>query len=177
MFAGKTSELLREVRRSIIRGKNVLVINFAADERYGSDNFVYTHDRDRIPCRKTARLSEIPVKDIIAADVIAINEGQFFPDLYDFTTNTVDNLHKRVIITALDGDSNRAEFGDTLRLIPFADKYVKLYAFCAFCDDDVEAPFTIRLNSDKIPKTQILIGADTIYKPCCRYHYNQFSSK
>lgn len=180
MFAGKTTELVREVRRCRIRGKHVLVINFAGDERYGADDFVYTHDSDRVPCIKVSKLSDIVLPDILAADVIAINEGQFFPDLFDFVTKTVEIYNKRVIVTALDGDSNRAEFGDTLRLIPFADKYIKLYAFCSFCEDDVEAPFTIRLiKKDDIdtPQSQILIGGSTTYKPACRYHYKMYNQK
>jgi len=44
MFAGKSTELLRRVRRLEISGKKCLSIKYAADDRY-SDECISTHDR------------------------------------------------------------------------------------------------------------------------------------
>ena len=43
MFAGKSTELLRRVRRLEISGKKCLSIKYAADERYSSDS-IASHD-------------------------------------------------------------------------------------------------------------------------------------
>jgi len=44
MFAGKSTELLRRVRRLEISGKKCLNIKYAADERYSTD-CISTHDK------------------------------------------------------------------------------------------------------------------------------------
>ena len=51
-------------------------------------------------------------------DVIVIEEGQFFNNLYDFTLEAAEKDNKIIIIAGLDGDSNREEFGDIIKLIP-----------------------------------------------------------
>ena len=45
MYSGKTSELIREYNKWKSINKTVLIINFAEDERYGKDNFLYSHDK------------------------------------------------------------------------------------------------------------------------------------
>ena len=100
------------------------------------------------------------------ANTILVEESQFFPDLYDFVIYAVETDHKTVICVGLDGDSERKPFGDLLRLIPYSDSVKKLTASCHECGEP--ALFTYR-----IPKVleQIVIGADTLYKPLCRKHY------
>ena len=43
MFAGKSTELLRKIKRYQITGKKCLVIKYSADTRY-SEKCVSTHD-------------------------------------------------------------------------------------------------------------------------------------
>ena len=43
MFAGKSTEMLRRVKRHEISGKKCLYINYVDDDRYGSD-CIATHD-------------------------------------------------------------------------------------------------------------------------------------
>ena len=47
MFAGKSTELLRRVRKHEITGKSILIVKFAADKRYtgvNDDCEIITHD-------------------------------------------------------------------------------------------------------------------------------------
>ena len=44
MFAGKTTELLRRVKRYKMAGKKTLAIKYLADDRY-SKTHIWTHDR------------------------------------------------------------------------------------------------------------------------------------
>lgn len=44
MFSGKTSELMRLVKRYKISKKKCLVINYNEDNRYSTDNVITTHD-------------------------------------------------------------------------------------------------------------------------------------
>jgi thymidine kinase len=45
MFSGKSTELLRKVKRYTIAQKKCLVISYAKDNRYSNDPVVSTHDR------------------------------------------------------------------------------------------------------------------------------------
>ena len=46
-------------------------------------------------------------------DVILINEGQFFKDLYKFVDYIVNSLHKKVYVCGLDGDFKRKNWFHT----------------------------------------------------------------
>lgn len=43
--------------------------------------------------------------------VIAIDEAQFFPDLYKFCCEAANEDQKHVIVAGLDGDFRRQKFG------------------------------------------------------------------
>ena len=45
MFSGKSSELLRKVRRYQHARKNCLVVNYLHDNRYSQDEVMTTHDK------------------------------------------------------------------------------------------------------------------------------------
>lgn len=56
--------------------------------------------------------------------VIAIDEAQFFPDLFDSVVRMADDDNKCVYVAGLDGDYKREAFGkdkDMLRLVPHAE--------------------------------------------------------
>ena len=75
MFAGKSTELLRRVKRFQLADKKVLCIKYIHDNRYSNDNIV-THDSESMTAKVCARLEE--VEDIIDGfDCIGIDEGQF----------------------------------------------------------------------------------------------------
>ena len=80
MFSGKSSELIRKVKRYSFAKKNCLVVNFANDNRYSSEPTVNTHDSVQMHARKVHKLQEIE-KEFHLYDVIAIDEGQFFQDV------------------------------------------------------------------------------------------------
>lgn len=67
---------------------------------------------------KTSTLKPILHK-AINYDVIAIDEGQFFPDIVNFSEELA-NRGKVVVIAALDGTFQRKPFGSILDLVPMA---------------------------------------------------------
>ena len=99
--------------------------------------------------------------------VFLINEGQFFPDIYDVTKQLVEQYHKKVYICGLDGDFKRNKFGSLLDLIPLADSVFKKTAICKLCKDGTPGLFTMRLSGEH---EQIVIGAEN-YIPVCRACY------
>lgn len=166
MFSGKSTELLRRIRRYTVANKKCIVIKYDKDTRYGSVDLLATHDRATIqayPCsclRQANALAE-------SAHVIGIDEAQFFPDIVAFCEEMA-NKGKIVIIAALDGTFKREAFGDILRLLPLAEHVTKLSAVCVHCHED--AAFTRRLGVE----TEIeLIGGNEKYEAVCRVCFHK----
>jgi len=97
------------------------------------------------------------------ADVILINEGQFFEDLYKIVVDLLKE-DKKVYVCGLDGDFERKKIGQILDLIPLCDKVTKLTSLCSICRDGTPGIFSMRLTDEK---SQILVGVDN-YAPVCR---------
>jgi len=171
MFASKSTELIRNINRYSSIGMNILVINHKLNTRYNT-NGISTHDKHKFEnCVILENLHDIFSDDLIDiynnANVIIIEELQFFKDAYNVITNIVDNTDKIIIAAGLVGDVNRKPFGDVLLLIPHAEKIIHLSALCKKCGDGTLAPFTIRkIDSED----QIQVGIDDLYESVCRKH-------
>lgn len=164
MFSGKTTRLIQHYKAYKFIGKKIVVINYSLDTRY-SETMLSSHDRIEIPCIFTSTLSEKSMW--IDADVILINEGQFFGDLLETVVEMVDVYKKQVHICGLDGDFRRQRFGTLLDLVPYSDKVDKLNAFCGMCKNGNFAVFSHRVSSES---AQVVIGSDN-YMPLCRACY------
>jgi thymidine kinase len=164
MFSGKTSRLI-ELYYIHYLSSRLLVVNHASDTRYTNDSKMVAHNNVSIPCKLVRSLSELEV-DMNNYDRILINEGQLFPDLYEFVMEQVYKNKKYVWVAGLDGDYKCNPIGQMIQLIPHADSIVKLHGKCSIC---VYRPsiFTLRTTDDK---EQVLIGTDQ-YKPVCRMCY------
>lgn len=172
MFSGKTSKLMEIYNKCIKSNVSVLVINHNYDTRY-SDTMLSNHNQEMIPCSWVANLNDMNHSMVTNSNVILINEGQFFGDLYEVVKKWVEIEGKHVVVSGLDGDSNRNKFGQMLDLIPIADKVKKLKSFCVICKYGKKAPFTMRCTDQK---EQVLIGSDC-YKPVCRNCHIYFNDK
>jgi len=167
MFSGKTTRLLEIYNRRFKADyNNIKVINYIGDKRY-HESMLSTHDKNMIPCVFTNKISDVcKPEDLYNIEVILINEGQFFEDLYETTLTLVEKYKKEVYVCGLDGDFKRLKFGSILDLIPICDKVIKLQANCAMCGRF--AIFSKRLSCED---TQIVIGSSN-YAPMCRNCYN-----
>ena len=173
MFSGKTTQIIQIHNNYSYIGKKVVVINFSEDKRY-HDTMLSTHDRKMIPCILSDNLVDIwsntlnPFySEINEADVILINEGQFFKGLKDVVIDMVEKQGKIVYICGLDGDFKRQKFGELLDLIPFCDKVTKLTSLCSGCRNGKKGLFSCRVTNET---AQVVIGSDN-YKPLCRSCY------
>jgi thymidine kinase len=162
MFSGKTSELVRRLKRYEVIGKSILVINSSKDTRC-LEHVLRTHDNMKFDCVKTNNLDELNYDKV---DVIAIDEAQFFIGLRQFVKKAL--VHgKTVLLTGLDGDYKQEKIGEILDCVPLADKVFKLTAMCMECMDGTHGPFTKRIvNSDKVE----LVGGKEMYMAVCRKH-------
>jgi len=162
MFSGKTSELVRRLKRYEVIGKSILVINSNKDTRC-LEHVLRTHDNMKFDCVKTNNLDELNYDKV---DVIAIDEAQFFVGLRQFVKKALGH-DKTVLLTGLDGDYKQEKIGEILDCVPLADKVFKLTAMCMECMDGTHGPFTKRIvNSDKVE----LVGGKEMYMAVCRKH-------
>ena len=191
MFSGKTSKLVEIYKQCQFCNIPVAVINHSIDKRY-DDTLLSTHDKVMIPCIQTNKLIDIwyynmniktneennedqdnllriddSVK-LINSDVILINEGQFFEDLYPAVEHMLRH-NKKIYIGGLDGDFERKKFGHIIDLIPLCDKITKMTSLCSLCKDGTAGIFSKRISSEK---EQTVVGSDN-YIPVCRNCYEK----
>jgi thymidine kinase len=185
MFSGKTSRIVEIYNQCKFCNISVAVINHSIDNRYDEEQ-LSTHDQIKIPCIKTEKLFDIWIQHISLEDsidkiprikdkfkiatssVILINEGQFFPDLFEFV-NSLLVERKKVYVCGLDGDFERKKFGSILELIPLCDKVTKLTSLCSLCRDGTPGIFSMRLTRET---EQTVVGSEN-YIPVCRKCYEK----
>jgi len=169
MFSGKTTTLqeIYEKNKNMLTGepiKKIMVINYAKDIRY-HETMLCTHDQKNIPCIQATNLKSVWENREDEADIILINEGQFFPDLFHVVLDMVEKHKKTVYVCGLDGDYQRQKFGSILDLVPYCDKIQKL---SSTCECGKKAIFSHRIVN---MKDQYLIGSSDFYAPLCRNCY------
>lgn len=178
MFSGKTSKLIEIYKQCVFCNISVCVINHSFDTRY-HDKLLSSHDKVMVPCLQATELNEIWTKNeslndsdnsennkIKQTEVFLINEGQFFPDLYEVVLDMLQ--HKKIVyVCGLDGDFERKRFGQIIDLIPHSDTITKLTSLCSLCKNGSRGIFSMRLTNEK---QQTLIGSDN-YIPVCRKCY------
>jgi thymidine kinase len=168
MFAGKSTELIKQIRKCKNDNIHFCVVKPSIDNRYEL-NKIATHNKDTEDCIviDKDKIHELRNdENYINSKIVFIEEGQFFKKLYEFVKNELNN--KSFVIAGLDGDYKRDEFGDMLKLIPLCDKVKKLSALCKECNYQNKAPFTKRIT--KIKK-QEFVGGEESYIPVCRKHF------
>lgn len=170
MFSGKSTELMRRVKRYQIGTRKCLTIKYAKDKRYSSTD-MSTHDSQTISAISVEKLWGLRhrAKDF---EVIGIDEGQFFPDIVEFS-ETMANLGKVVIISALDGTFQRKKFNQILELVPLAECVMKLNAVCMMCAGEAAFTKRIKTNDNRLE----VIGGTEMYMATCRECFNKTESE
>jgi len=170
MFSGKTSKLVEIYKQCKFCNIDVLVINHGLDKRY-HDSFMSTHDKTMIECLQAELLEEIWTTQNMGSQynscqVVLINEGQFFGDLYTSVVKMLQD-NKKIYVVGLDGDFQCKKFGQILDLIPLSDKVSKISSLCSLCKNGTPGIFSKRITSEK---EQTVIGSEN-YVPVCRKCY------
>jgi len=169
MFAGKSEELIRLIRRSLYAKKKVQVFKHAYDTRY-SETEIATHEGvklNAIAVRSSADLEKLLIPD---TEVVAIEEAQFFDMLLPDLCNRLADKGKTVLVAGLDQDFRREPFGPMPKLLALADEVVKLRAICVRCGNT--ASHTQRLVDGRPASYHdpiVLIGASERYEARCRH--------
>lgn len=75
MFSGKTTELIRRLKRYQFASFRCMLVRYAKDDRYSTSE-VATHDKQSLPAISAVHLSSLK-NNTDNIDVIGIDEGQF----------------------------------------------------------------------------------------------------
>ncbi|MDX1546387.1 MAG: thymidine kinase [Rhodothermales bacterium] len=161
MFSGKTEELIRRMKRAQIARQHVEIFKPAIDARY-DERAVVSHDENAIPSTPVDAAEQIL---LLAgeADVVGIDEGQFFGlELVEVCT-ALAGEGRRVIVAGLDQDYRGRPFEPIPQLMAVAEHVTKLHAICVRCG--APANHSQRLAGGG---PRVLLGAQDVYEPRCR---------
>ncbi len=181
MFAGKTNEMMRLVRRHRYAKRKCIVFKHSCDTRYGGYASIKSHDGVALDAMAVDSLqyAEDTLRKAEQWDsltVIAVDEGQFFGDLITKVVEWAEDQSKIVIVSALDKDFRRNSFGDVVRLVAHATSVVKLPSICRRCGADayetrLKAGYLNTSSGKKI--NRIHVGGDTEYEAVCLRCFKQ----
>lgn len=164
MFSGKTEELIRRLRRAQLAKLKVEIYKPSTDIRY-HENQVVSHDSNMIASTPVPSSSNILLLTT-DADVVGIDEAQFFDVGLVQVCNELANRGVRVIVAGLDMDFRGEPFGPMPQLMAVAEYVTKVHAICLRCGHI--AHHSHRISADE---GLILLGEKTNYKPLCRVCY------
>lgn len=166
MFSGKTEELIRRLRRARIARQRVEIYKPAIDTRYSEEDVV-SHDANSIASTPVEAAAGI----LLLADnaeVVGIDEAQFFDEGLADVCNRLANQGKRVIVAGLDMDFKGVPFGPMPALCAIAEDVTKVHAICVRCG--ALAHVSHRIVADG---RRVLLGEQEEYEPLCRSCYNK----
>ncbi len=161
MFSGKTEELIRRIRRAQIARQTVAIFKPSIDNRYSSDHIV-SHSEAKLLSTAVSSSSAIPAlaRD---AQVVGIDEGQFFDAGIVDVAEQLANEGKRVIIAGLDQDYRGKPFEPMPQLLAVAEYITKTLAICVVCGNPADRTQRITAASERV-----LLGAKDAYEARCR---------
>lgn len=172
MFAGKSEELVRRVRRARLAGLDVEVVHHDLDARHGTGQ-VTSHSGVSVPSRSATDVDELhTMLGGHSPDLVAIDEAQFFgPDL----VGAVDEFAARgvvVIVAGLSVTFDGRPFEPLPSLMATAERVTRLTAVCSVCGGD--AAFHRRTDTaptgDALAAAAQHIGGVESYQARCRHH-------
>lgn len=168
MFAGKTEELLRRVRRLEYAKKNIVVFKPTIDDRY-SNNEVVSHNNSRTKSVNISFARQIFDHIDKETQVVAIDEVQFLDEEAVGICEFLASKGVRVIVSGLDKDFRGEPFSFMPKLLSLAEYVTKLTAICMKCG--IPATRTQRMVDGKPARYNdpiVLIGAQESYEARCR---------
>ncbi|HYQ86180.1 MAG TPA: thymidine kinase [Bacteroidota bacterium] len=161
MFSGKTEELIRRLRRAQIARQRVVIFKPKVDNRYSTSHIV-SHSEQSL----TSNVIDKPYEIMELGDraqVIGIDEAQFFPLEIVEVCDRLANMGKRVIAAGLDQDYRGRPFGPIPNLLAVAEYITKTLAICMVCGNPAD-------RTQRITKQQelVVVGARDVYEARCR---------
>jgi len=166
MFSGKTEELLRRLKRAKYAKLNIKIFKPKMDTRYDKEKVV-SHD-DNFIDSITVDCSNDIIKLCENADVVAIDEAQFFDKELYVVCDKLATKGIRLIVAGLDMDFLGKPFGPIPNLLAIAEHITKVHAICVNCGAIANHSFR---KSEEVQLVKL--GQQQEYKPLCRKCFNK----
>ncbi|MBI1803490.1 MAG: thymidine kinase [Ignavibacteriae bacterium] len=161
MFSGKTEELIRRLRRAQIAKQKVMIFKPRIDNRY-SMNHIVSHSEQSLISTVIDNPQEI-IQLSKDAQVIGIDEGQFFSSDLVAVCEKLADMGKRVIVAGLDQDYRGKPFEPMPQLLAVAEYITKTLAICMVCGNPADRTQRIT-NQHEL----VVVGAHNVYEARCR---------
>ena len=177
MFAGKTSALIKAWNNCDCPNK--LAFKYKKDTRYEAGNVaIVSHDQVTLPAIPVGSCVEISTylnNHLVTTQgqfAVFIDEGQFFPDIYDWFTGLDSNIVSDVYVSGLDYDIFGKIFSKQFDKL--ANSATVLYihsAKCYICEQ--QASRTQFMDSMQLSNMEgnVLIGGEQQFQPACEQHF------
>ncbi len=162
MFSGKTSELIRRLRNAEIARESVMVFRPGRDVR-SRRNHIQTHLRDRLEAVTVLSAADVLRRLPRGADVVGIDEAQFFDQAIVGVVKTLRNRGVRVVGAGLNQDFRGEPFGVMGELLALADDITHLKAVCSVCGSPDATKSFRKVRSTE----QVLAGGGREYEARC----------
>jgi thymidine kinase len=169
MFSGKSEELIRRVRRSVIARKRVQVFKSHLDARYAGIYQVSTHDGRTVEAVPVDTSEQIANQLRPDTQVVGIDEAQFLDAGVVELATSLAQRGLRVIVAGTDLDFRGEPFGAMPELMAIAESVDKLHAICVVCGGP--ASRNQRLIAGKPARYDsptIMVGGEEAYEARCR---------
>ncbi|WP_275003228.1 thymidine kinase [Promicromonospora iranensis] len=197
MFAGKSEELLRRVRRARIARRGVLVVSHALDARSGPGR-VSSHSGMGVPSHTVpdaadiialveartgsgARPGDVDREDAAEVELVAVDEAQFFGAGLVPVAADLARRGLVVVVAGLSVTFDGQPFSPLPELMALAESVEKLTAVCSVCGAD--AAFHVRVTGapsvsdagtvdpgDALVPVAAHVGGAESYEARCRRH-------
>ena len=174
MFAGKSEELLRRVRRARIARRGVLVVSHALDDRRGVGR-VTSHSGQGVPSHTVSDAEEIPGLLDPGTELVAVDEAQFFGAGLVPVVTDLAGRGLVVVVAGLSVTFDGQPFAPLPELMALAESVEKLTAVCSVCGAD--AAFHVRLpeapeepGGGALVPVAAHVGGSESYEARCRRH-------
>lgn len=173
MMSSKSTRLISEIEKYKHITDNILVVNHISDRERNSVDCIKTHNDKTYPSIMIESIYDLANNEkYINADIVVIDEAQFYKWIYVFLKSELQKVDKIFIIAGLSSDYNMDPIGEMHYLVSLADSIEKLSALCIYCKDGTQASFTKLINKDNKKESIFLIGGSDLYTPVCRYHHS-----
>ena len=161
MFSGKTEELIRRLKRARIARQRVETFKPSIDGRF-SETEVVSHDETAVPSTPVHGAPQIVLLSG-SAEVVGIDEAQFFGLELVSVCEQLARDGKRVIVAGLDQDYRGRPFEPMPDLMAVAEFVTKLHAICVVCGNPANHSQRIRQTTERV-----VVGGGETYEPRCR---------
>jgi thymidine kinase len=184
MRSNKTAELLRRAEMRRQYAKQYVLVLKPSDDTKGGPGLVESRNPNGHASMQALEFNSAdpwPVLEKIAeieqqigkrVECIAIDEGQFVSDLFQFTKNLLDANHD-VLIAGLDLDFRAIPFGEMVNLSWLVNAYGGSITECmAYCTCGARALYSQRLIEGKpAPYDSPVKVPGDAYEPRCAEHF------